>query len=170
MAADVGCEYALIGTGEERNYMNVDDIAVNTKIHMAYSEGLTPIVFLGENLEDRDAGNTEYILRSQLDGITSGMDQYMVNETIYVYEPLWAIGTGKTINPLQANEACGMIRSYLSLMFGDAGETAQICYGGAINPNNVSAFVHQPDINGAIASGASLRSNDFATLINNATA
>ena len=158
MLKEVGAEYVIIGHSERRAYFGETDETVNMRLKQALKCGLKPIVCVGETLEQREAGKTEEVLKTQLqkglDGITE--------EVIIAYEPVWAIGTGRTATPEMANETIGFIRKIAKDLVGDV----SILYGGSMNAANAQNLLDMPEIDGGLIGGASLKPNDFTTLIN----
>ena len=157
MVREAGAEYAIIGHSERRTQFGETDASVNRKTAAAFAAGLTPIVCIGETLDQRERGETFAVLdrqiREGLDGITAEQMTHLV----VAYEPVWAIGTGRNATPEQAAEAHGHIRARLRQWFGaDAAELCHILYGGSVKPDNIRVLVTQPDVDGALVGGASL--------------
>lgn len=167
MLLDAGCSHVIIGHSERRQYFGETDATVNRKINAAIAAGLTVIFCIGETLVEREAGKTFEVLKEQLAGGLAGVSATTVQKIIVAYEPVWAIGTGKTATDDQAQEAHAYIRSELSILY-DAGTAAavRILYGGSVKPENVSGLIAQPDIDGALVGGASLKADSFAALVN----
>jgi triosephosphate isomerase len=167
MLLDAGCSHVIIGHSERRQYFGETDATVNRKIHAAIAAGLTVIFCIGETLAEREAEKTFEVLKGQLAGGLSGVSATTAQKIIVAYEPVWAIGTGKTATDGQAQEAHAFIRSELSALY-DAGTAAavRILYGGSVKPENIVGLISQPDIDGALVGGASLKADSFAALVN----
>ena len=163
MIREAGCRYVIIGHSERRQYFAETDETVSLKIKMAYESGLVPIMCIGETLEARESGETFDVLRGQLE---NALKPITIDENIIIaYEPVWAIGTGKTATDEQAQEACGFIRDTLNGIVGDISSNIRILYGGSVNEKNVKALMAMPDIDGALVGGASLK-EEFIKLVN----
>jgi triosephosphate isomerase (TIM) len=165
MLAKLGCSYVVVGHSERREYHHEDDALVNAKARAVFAAGMTPILCVGEGLDVREAG--EYLDHSfrQLDGGLDGLKAEQVTQMVIAYEPVWAIGTGKTATPEDAQEVCGALRSRLAERYG--GEVAgavRIQYGGSVKAANIAAIMAQPDIDGALVGGASLDAEEFAAI------
>ena len=166
MLKDVGCEYVILGHSERRTLMGETDEDVSKKLRAALDGGLVPIVCVGETLEQREAGETQSVVRSQISGSLAGLDAGEAASIVIAYEPVWAIGTGKTASPEQAEEVHADIRSQLSEMFGsEVGEQIRLQYGGSVKPGNAAELLAKPNIDGALVGGASLKADDFAAII-----
>ncbi len=167
MIRDAGGRWVIIGHSERRQYYGETDESVGAKIRSAVGAGLLPIVCVGERLEDRDATRAETVVEAQL---TAGMRNLTVTEAsriIVAYEPVWAIGTGRTATPETAQEMHAFIRSRLGAMFGDRiAQTTRILYGGSVKPDNIVALMDQVDIDGGLVGGASREADSFARIIN----
>ena len=167
MLKEAGAKWAIIGHSERRQFYGESDDSVNAKIRAAHGAGLFPIVCVGERLEDRDAGRAEQVVEAQ---ITRGMRNLTASEAsriIIAYEPVWAIGTGRTATPETAQQMHGFIRSRIGALFGpDIAEVTRILYGGSVKPDNISSLMSQPDIDGALVGGASLDAESFASIVN----
>ena len=169
MLKDLGVKYVIIGHSERRQYFGETDITVNKKVHAALEAGLHPIICVGESLEQREEGVTEELVRMQtkiaLQNVTAGQ---MAN-VIIAYEPVWAIGTGKTATAAQANEVCALIRATIADLYSKADADAlTIQYGGSMNAKNAEELLDQPDVDGGLIGGASLKPADFVEIINSA--
>ncbi len=163
MIREAGCRYVIIGHSERRQYFAETDETVSLKIKKAYESGLVPIMCIGETLEARESGETFDVLRGQLE---NALKPITIDENIIIaYEPVWAIGTGKTATDEQAQEACGFIRDTLNGIVGDISSNIRILYGGSVNEKNVKALMAMPDIDGALVGGASLK-EEFIKLVN----
>ncbi len=166
MLADLGIKYVIIGHSERRQYYGETDLTVNKKVHAAVDAGLTPIICVGESLEQRELGITNDLVRLQLKSAIAGLDATQVRKLIIAYEPIWAIGTGKTATAEQANEVCAEIRLTIRNMFGARiARALTIQYGGSMNENNAAELLAQPDIDGGLIGGASLVPEKFAAII-----
>ena len=167
MLAEAGCRSAIIGHSERRQYFGETDQTVNKKIRAALEAGLEAIVCIGELLEEREAGRTEAVLKQQGE---QGLDSLTVAELariIIAYEPVWAIGTGRTATPEIAQKAHGFIRSVVAAGFGrEAADRLRILYGGSVKPDNIKGLMAQADIDGALVGGASLEAKSFAGIVN----
>ncbi|MEE8127011.1 MAG: triose-phosphate isomerase, partial [Nitrospinaceae bacterium] len=166
MLVSVGCRYVLAGHSERRNLFQEDDTVINQKLKTALSEGLHPILCVGESWKEREAGKTKDVIGSQLKKGLDGLNPLEMRKMTIAYEPVWAIGTGKTAQPEQVQETHEAIRSELSSQY--APETAKairIIYGGSVTPDNSSSLMAQPDVDGALVGGASLDADSFYAII-----
>ena len=166
MLVEAGVQYVIIGHSERRQYFAETDETVNKKMHKAISAGLIPIVCVGETLAQREEGVTESFVRGQVKAAYAGINAADVEKTVIAYEPIWAIGTGKTATKEQANEVISFIRDEMAQIFG--AETAQkvrIQYGGSMNPKNASELMAMPEIDGGLIGGASLKADDFSAVV-----
>ena len=167
MIKDVGCSHVIVGHSERRQFYGETDGSVNLKTRAAISAGLTAIVCVGEMLSEREAGSAESVVRTQLSGGLAGLTLADTERIIIAYEPVWAIGTGKTATPEQAQDMHAAIRKVLAEMHGDAAAKAiRILYGGSVKPDNIASLMSQPDIDGALVGGASLEAESFASIVN----
>jgi len=167
MLKSVGCEYVILGHSERRTIFNETDEVINKKIKKALSENLKVIFCIGETLEEREKGITNSILEKQLKNGLQDITSSQMDELIVAYEPVWAIGTGKTASPQQAEEAHNFIRSIISEIFSDfIAESTIIQYGGSVKPDNAKELMGQDNINGALVGGACLKSKSFVEIIN----
>jgi triosephosphate isomerase len=167
MLTDVGCSHVIIGHSERRQYFGETDQTVNRKTKAAIKSGLTVLLCIGETLAEREAGETYPVLQKQLDGGLADITTTDMQKIIIAYEPVWAIGTGKTATDQQAQEAHAFIRSRLETLFGkQVAETTRILYGGSVKPDNVKGLMTQKDIDGALVGGASLKADSFAAIVN----
>jgi triosephosphate isomerase len=164
MLRDAGCTHVIIGHSERRQYFGETDEGVSKKIGAARKHGLTPIVCVGELLAEREAKQTLAVIERQLAGALQGLTAEIVAGLVIAYEPVWAIGTGKVATPEQAQEVHAAIRHRLQRIGSQAG-AARILYGGSVKPDNVDGLMSQPDIDGALVGGASLKVDDFARII-----
>ncbi len=167
MLKDAGCTHVIIGHSERRQFFGETDDSVNRKSKAAMQAGLVAIVCVGENLADREAGNAEPVVKMQLTGSLAGLTVSDMERIIIAYEPVWAIGTGKTATPEQAQEMHGHIRRTLAGSHGtDVAAAVRILYGGSVKPDNISSLMAQQDIDGALVGGASLEAESFAAIVN----
>lgn len=166
MLTDVGCRYVILGHSERRQLLGETDQTVSEKLQAALAGNLIPIVCVGETLEDREADRTETVVRTQIRGSLAGLDEARAAGVVIAYEPVWAIGTGKTATKEQAEEVHAFIRRLLAEQFTDevAGQI-RIQYGGSVKPGNAAELLSQPNIDGALVGGASLQASDFAAII-----
>jgi len=166
MIKSVGCKYVIIGHSERRKYFGETDETVNKKIKAAIDSGLFPILCVGETLEEREAGKTMEVVKTQVSGALSGFDEAYLDTLIIAYEPVWAIGTGKTATPEQAQEVHAMIRGLLSELYSEAfSDSKRILYGGSVKPDNIEKLMQEKDIDGGLIGGASLKSDGFVDII-----
>jgi len=167
MLVDAGIRYVLIGHSERRQYFNETDDSVNQKLKAAIAYKLTPIVCIGELLSEREAGKTADVLRRQVAGALKDVSASDAATLVIAYEPVWAIGTGKTATPEMAEEAHQIVRAELAKALGQpAADATRILYGGSVKPDNVDSLMAQPDIDGALVGGASLDPKSFARIVN----
>mgnify|MGYP000350199270 CR=1 FL=1 len=166
MAKDAGCEYIIIGHSERRQYFGETDEMVNQKAKKILSEGLVPIICCGESLEQRESGVTDSHIASQIKAALEGLTPEEVAKSIIAYEPIWAIGTGKTATSDQAEEICAAIRECIKEVYDEAtAEAIRIQYGGSMNAGNAAELLAKPDIDGGLVGGASLKP-DFGKIVN----
>ena len=166
MLKDVGCRYVIIGHSERRQYFGEGDESVQKKIKASLGEGLLPIVCVGEALEAREAGKTFDVIKVQVVKGLEGFSQDEMEKITIAYEPIWAIGTGKTATPQQAEEVHAFIREQLTnLTNRQVSEQMRIQYGGSVNPDNISDLMAQPNIDGALVGGASLKVDSFSRIV-----
>lgn len=170
MLKELGVEYVIIGHSERRQYFGETDETVNRRLGAALDAGLKPIVCIGELLAEREGGETEKVLEAQLEGGLVGVSIEQIAGVVIAYEPVWAIGTGKTATPEMAEETHAYIRKKLISMFGNQAEKVRIQYGGSMKADNSATLVAQPNIDGGLIGGASLKAESFAELIKNAIA
>jgi triosephosphate isomerase len=164
--ADLGVSYVILGHSERREMFNETDEAVNKKAHAAFAHKLTPIVCCGETLEQREAGETNDFVGSQIEKGLAGLSDDQLKQAVIAYEPIWAIGTGKSSSAQDANEVCAHIRSVVADKFSnEAAAAIRIQYGGSVKPENIKEYMAQPDIDGALVGGASLKSDSFLQLL-----
>ncbi len=169
MLKDVGAEFVIIGHSERRQYFCETDEWVNKKVKSAIRAGLTPIVCVGEKLEEREANRTFEVVRAQLDNGLGDLSPEEAGRIIIAYEPVWAIGTGRTATPQQAQEVHAFIRGWFREKFGDSlADALRIQYGGSVKPDNARDLLSQEDIDGALVGGASLKADAFAEIVKSA--
>jgi triosephosphate isomerase len=161
MLKDFGCHYAIIGHSERRAYHGETDEVVAQKFAAARASGLVPILCVGETLEEREQGVTEQVVGRQLDAVVAHCGIEMLGEGVIAYEPVWAIGTGKTASKEQAQDVHAFIRGRLAASSQSVADNMRILYGGSMNPKNAAELVAQPDIDGGLIGGASLKAQDF---------
>jgi triosephosphate isomerase len=167
LLADAGCSHVIIGHSERRQYFDETDATVNKKAKAALAAGLTAIVCVGETLAEREADRTFAVIETQLKGGLDGFSADQLARTVIAYEPVWAIGTGKTASDAQAQEVHAFIRSLVVKLFGQAcADAIRILYGGSVKSDNVKGLMAQPDIDGALVGGASLKADSFAAIVN----
>ncbi len=167
MLSAAGCRYAIIGHSERRQFFGETDETVSRKITAALETELIPIVCAGELLDEREAGQTEAVLKKQLNGAFSALTAGQFSPIIIAYEPVWAIGTGKTATPEMAAQAHRFLRGLVGELFGpESAQQVRILYGGSVKPANVKGLMAQPDIDGALVGGASLEPDSFAAIVN----
>ena len=167
MLKSIGVEYVIIGHSERRQYFNETDETVNKKIKAAFANGLKPIVCVGETLEQREAGQTVEIITSQIEKALDGLTEEQVENTIIAYEPIWAIGTGKTATAEQANETIKSIRDKICQMYGQMVSNGVIIqYGGSVKSTNAKEIFEMSDIDGGLVGGASLKPEEFSKIVN----
>lgn len=166
MIKDAGCEYCIVGHSERREMFNETDTTVNLKVKALVSANITPIVCVGESLAMRDSGDYVEFITAQVRAGFAGLDAIDMKNVVVAYEPIWAIGTGRTATPEQAEEVCAAIRATLNSEFGsDVADSTRVLYGGSMNVGNVEALLAQPDIDGGLIGGASLKADSFRQLI-----
>jgi triosephosphate isomerase (TIM) len=166
MLLDLGCRYVIIGHSERRQYFGEADDTVNKKAKQALRKGLLPILCVGETLAEREAGKLNDIIGRQVTGGLKDISADDMKKVVIAYEPVWAIGTGRTATPEQANEVHALIRQKVKTLYGaDIAEGLRIQYGGSVTPENVSQLMAMPDIDGALVGGASLKPESFAALV-----
>ena len=162
MLLDLGCRYVILGHSERRTLFGETDAIVNAKTKAALAAGLIPIVCVGETLEERESGRTSDVVATQVRGSLAGLPPADLEKTVVAYEPVWAIGTGKVATPQQAQEVHALIRGLLGTLSSPAvADKVRIQYGGSVKPDNAADLAIQPDIDGALVGGASLKADDF---------
>jgi triosephosphate isomerase len=165
MLRDFGCRYAIVGHSERRAQFGETDAFIAAKAAALLNGNLRPIVCIGESLAERESDRTFEVLGAQLAGSLASVPQERAAEIVVAYEPVWAIGTGRTATPAIAQEAHSFVRERLCQRFGGAGEAIRIQYGGSVKPDNVDALMSQPDIDGALVGGASLDPDSFSKIV-----
>lgn len=166
MLVEVGVEYVVLGHSERRQYFGETDETVNKRTKAALAAGLKPIVCVGELLSEREANITEEVIARQIKLDLAGISADDIKKTIIAYEPVWAIGTGKTATADQAQEVCAFIRATLAKLYGAAvADAVTIQYGGSMNAGNAAELLSKPDVDGGLIGGASLKANDFNTIV-----
>lgn len=167
MLLDLGVTHVIIGHSERRQYFGETDETVNKKALKALSKGLTPIVCCGETLEQREAGETKALCKMQIEKAFEGISASDAPKVVVAYEPIWAIGTGKTASSQDANDVIAYIREVLEAIYSDeVSEEIRIQYGGSVKPSNIEEIMNEADIDGALVGGASLEPSDFVQLVN----
>ena len=165
MLAALRCDYVICGHSERRQLFGETDEVVNRKVKAVLKHGMTPILCVGETLEQREAGQVAEVIAAQVRGSLAGVAADQVGAMVIAYEPIWAIGTGRTATPGDADEGCGLVRRTVAEVAGDAAaETVRVQYGGSVKPGNVAELMAQPQIDGALVGGASLDAEDFAVI------
>jgi triosephosphate isomerase len=168
MLKDFGCRYAIVGHSERRQYHGETDALVAAKAQQALSQGITPIVCVGETLAERDAGRTTEVVKRQLAAVIQA-NGHCISEIVVAYEPVWAIGTGKTASPQDAQAVHAVLRAQLAAASANASRV-KIIYGGSMNAANAAMLLAQPDIDGGLVGGASLKAVDFLSIVSAACA
>mgnify|MGYP005950913533 FL=1 len=167
MLKEAGAAYAIIGHSERRQYFGETDATVNSRTKAALAAGIVPIICVGESLEQREKGETDAVVSGQVKADLADIPGEAVAGLVIAYEPIWAIGTGKTATDEQANETIGLIRETIASLYGQAvADQVRIQYGGSMNPKNVKGLMAQPQIDGGLIGGASLKAPDFAQVVN----
>ncbi len=166
MLAELACRYAVVGHSERRELFDEDDAFVNRKLHALVDHHLTPILCVGESLEQREANETEPVLERQLRDGLAGLSSHDVASLVVAYEPIWAIGTGRTASPEDAEAGARFAREQIAILYDDAtAESVRIQYGGSVKPTNAHALMTQPSVDGALVGGASLDPEAFAQIV-----
>ena len=166
MLTNIDVTYVIIGHSERRAMFNETDETVNLKLKKAFEVELLPILCVGESLEQRETGKTEEVLKNQIVKDLEGLTKEQVKELVIAYEPIWAIGTGKTATSQIADETCGFIRKTVGELFGEeVSEAIRIQYGGSVKTSNIEELMSMPNIDGALIGGASLKAEDFIKLV-----
>jgi triosephosphate isomerase len=166
MLRDLYCRYVILGHSERRQYFGETDASVNKKTHAALAAGLKPIVCVGETLEEREADQIESVITTQINGGLAGLTSAQLKNVIIAYEPVWAIGTGKTATPEQAQDVHAMIRGLLAKLSDKAtADSVRIQYGGSMKPGNAAELLSKPDIDGGLIGGAALDAQSFIEIV-----
>ncbi len=166
MLADVGCQFVILGHSERRHVIGETDRLINRKLGAVLAAGLTPVVCVGETLEQREAGKTGEAVQTQIDGSLAGLDAASIERTVIAYEPVWAIGTGKTATPEQAQDVHADLRKLIADRYNpEVAEKVRILYGGSVKPDNAADLMSRKDIDGALVGGASLKADSFIAII-----
>ena len=169
MLKDTGCEYIIVGHSERRQFFKETNENVNQKVNAVLSHGLKPIICVGEQLDDREAGRTEAVIQDHVSGAIENLSSDAVLSSIIAYEPVWAIGTGKTATPKQAQEVHNYIRTLLMETYSaEIASQVRIQYGGSVKPENAAELMTQPDVDGALVGGASLQAESFTRIVQSA--
>jgi triosephosphate isomerase len=171
MLQDLGCRYVILGHSERRHILGETDQDVNRKLHAVLAGGITPIVCVGETLREREASQTLEVIERQVSGSLAGLSADQMRRTVIAYEPVWAIGTGRNATPEQAEEVHLALRNLLETRYnGEVAQSVRIQYGGSVKPSNARDLLSQPDIDGALVGGASLKAADFMAIVAGALA
>jgi triosephosphate isomerase len=166
MLTEIGCDYVIIGHSERREYFGETDASVNLKAKAALAAGIKPIICVGETLTQRKAGETTALITRQTEAALAGLDPARIPEVVIAYEPIWAIGTGESSTATDANQVIGLIRQTVARIFGNkAANQLRIQYGGSVKPENIKEYMGQPEIDGALVGGASLKTDSFLKII-----
>ncbi len=166
MLKDCKCQYVILGHSERRHVIGETDVLINAKLKAVIAAGLKPILCVGEKIEQRDANQTEKVIENQLQGGLAGLTAEQLKDLVIAYEPVWAIGTGRNATPQQAQDVHKFIRNWLSQNFSSAfASSVRIQYGGSVKGDNAESLLSQPDVDGALVGGASLKADDFMKII-----
>ncbi|NIA53961.1 triose-phosphate isomerase [Massilia sp. TW-1] len=165
MLSEFGCRYVIVGHSERRAYHREDSALVAKKAVAVLAEGMTPIVCVGETLEQREAGETAQVVGAQLDAVLEALDAASVHRIVVAYEPVWAIGTGRNATPAMAQDVHAQLRAQLKARNAEAAAVVPILYGGSMKPENAKDLLAQPDIDGGLIGGAALKAEDFLAII-----
>jgi triosephosphate isomerase len=166
MLVDLGCKYVILGHSERRHILGETDAAINKKVLAALAAGLVPIVCVGELLAEREAGQTMAVIRRQFDGSLAGLSAEQAKTLVIAYEPVWAIGTGKVATPQQAEEVHAALRKLIAERYNtQLADSVRLQYGGSVKPDNAAELLKQPDIDGALVGGASLKVDQFRGIV-----
>jgi triosephosphate isomerase (TIM) len=166
MLCDLGCKYVILGHSERRHILGETDAAINKKVHAALAAGLIPIACVGELLAEREAGQTLSVIRRQFDGSLAGVSPEQMKTVVIAYEPVWAIGTGKVATPQQAEEVHLALRKIVAERYNGAiADVVRMQYGGSVKPDNAAELLKQPNIDGALVGGASLKADQFLGIV-----
>ncbi|MDC5695494.1 triose-phosphate isomerase [Mammaliicoccus sciuri] len=166
---DLGVKYVVLGHSERREYFHETDEDVNKKALAVFSHNMTPIICVGETLEEREAGKAESVVGGQVEAALKGFTEDQVKATVIAYEPIWAIGTGKSSTSEDANQMCAHVRNVVAGAFSqEAADALRVQYGGSVKPENIKEYMAQSDIDGALVGGASLKVDSFVALLEGA--
>ncbi|MCD8836218.1 triose-phosphate isomerase [Mammaliicoccus sciuri] len=166
---DLGIKYVVLGHSERREYFHETDEDVNKKALAVFSHNMTPIICVGETLEEREAGKAESVVGGQVEAALKGFTEDQVKATVIAYEPIWAIGTGKSSTSEDANQMCAHVRNVVAGAFSqEAADALRVQYGGSVKPENIKEYMAQSDIDGALVGGASLKVDSFVALLEGA--
>ena len=166
MLKELDMDYVVIGHSERRQYFNETNETVNKKVLKSLEVGIDPILCVGETLDEREAGNTKNICKVQVEKALENVSKEDLAKVVIAYEPIWAIGTGKTATSEDANDVIAYIREVIANLYGELASDVRIQYGGSVKPSNVTEIMNQSDIDGALVGGASLQANDYVELVN----
>ena len=165
MLRDLGCQYVIIGHSERRQYFGETDETVNKKVKAALAHGLRPIICVGESLAQREAGETETLVATQVEKALAEVEATEIPQIVIAYEPIWAIGTGRSSTGEDANQVIGLIRKTIARLYRqELADQVRIQYGGSVKPENIKEFMTQPEIDGALVGGASLKVDSFLAI------
>ncbi len=170
MLVDAGCHYVIVGHSERRQFFDETNETVSKKVRAAFAAGVVPIACVGERLDEREAGKTTQVVTRQVIAAVAGLSADQIATLVVAYEPVWAIGTGRSARGDDAGQVIGLIRDLLAERHGEAAERTRILYGGSITPENIGEFMAQPSIDGGLVGGASLDATKFAGIIQGAAA
>jgi triosephosphate isomerase len=166
MLTECGCKYAIIGHSERRHVIGETDAQINHKVHLAIEQGLHAILCIGETLAERERELTHRVLERQVSAGCASLPPERLTQLVVAYEPVWAIGTGKVATPVQAQDAHAFVRAKIAVLYGEKIATAlPILYGGSVTAENASGLLHQPDVDGALVGGASLKADSFLGIV-----
>jgi triosephosphate isomerase len=170
MLKDAGCQYVIVGHSERRQFFGDTNETVNKKIKACLKHGLTPIICVGENLQERESENTFGVIQNHIQGSLIDISAEDIVKTVIAYEPVWAIGTGKTATADQAQEVHKYIRDLLRKIYGEeVAQSIRIQYGGSVKPENITELIGKPDVDGALVGGASLKADSFSAIVTRAS-
>ena len=165
MLTTLGVAYVIIGHSERRAMFNETDETVNLKVKKAFEKGLIPILCVGETLEQREKGQEKKVVKAQLEKNLEGLSKNDIEHLVIAYEPIWAIGTGRTASAEQAEEMCAYVREVVKDLYGQAADKMRVQYGGSVKVDNIKEILSMPNIDGALVGGASLKADDFVKLV-----
>lgn len=165
MLKELNCKYVILGHSERRIHFSETDDIINRKVHTALEKKIRPVLCIGENLKERKIGRAKSVVKKQLQNCLRDVKKKDISYFVIAYEPVWAIGTGKTAKPEQVQEMHSFIREFLLKMFGNAARNVRIVYGGSVTPKNIKDLISMKDIDGALVGGASLKADSFAKIV-----